>query len=637
MPAACTRNLLPYHGRSRNMAHEDIFTLDLAKEKSALHKAFISALGKPLERLIGLDSLNAIHKGSAELKPDNEFMSRVLETMDVTYEVPDADMLRIPKKGPVVVVANHPFGAIEGVILGALLKRAREDVKIMGNYLLGLVPELQDMIITVDNFGSADSLKKNIKPLKESIRWLRGGHVLAIFPSGEVSSLDLRKRRIMDPAWNRTVGRIIHRTEAPVLPVFFPGANGPLFHIAGFLHPRLRTALLPRQFIKRQGRCFPVRIGNTIPFKKIEHLERDEELMAYLRLRTYMLKRRVTEEKPSRFKFRLPLPRRGAHKAEKVPPRALEPVIEGKAPELLIEEMNNLPPDNMLVEMNTFRVYKAKAQAIPNILEEIGRLREHTFRQVGEGTGKGIDLDRYDEYYEHLFVWEQEKQELVGAYRIGRTDRIIEQHGIEGLYTSSLFSFKPALFERMGPALEMGRSFVRPEYQRSFAPLLLLWKGIAQYVLLSPDYKVLFGPVSISSDYSPISREMIVRYMRENNWISDLSKLVKPKVPPRLKKMRRHEIREFRNIFKSEEDVSGVITDIEPVVKGIPVLLKQYLKLGGKILAFNVDPDFNYCLDGLIYVDLTQASPRVLSNYMGKDNYINFIEYHMTKSGELEQ
>ncbi|TVM36507.1 lysophospholipid acyltransferase family protein [Oceanidesulfovibrio marinus] len=623
------------------MAHEDIFTLDLAKEKSALHKVLLSAFGRPLERLIGLDKLNEIHRNSAALKPDEEFMSRVLESMGAAYTVPDSDMLRIPKKGPVVVVANHPFGAIEGVILGAMLKRAREDVKIMGNYLLGLIPELQDMIITVDNFGSADSLKKNIRPLKESIRWLRGDHVLAIFPSGEVSHLDLHKRRIMDPAWNRTVGRIIHRTEAPVLPVFFPGANSPIFHVAGLINPRLRTALLPRQFIKRKGGTFPVRIGNLIPYKKIERLDRDEELMAYLRLRTYMLKRRVEEDGATarRLKLRLPLLKRGAGKSgkKKTEPRSLEPVVEGKDPKLLIAEMESLPPDNLLVEMNTFRVYKAKAQAIPNILEEIGRLREHTFRQVGEGTGKGIDLDRYDEYYDHLFVWEAEKQELVGAYRIGRTDRIVPKHGIEGLYTSSLFSFKQALFDHMGPGLEMGRSFVRPEYQRSFAPLLLLWKGIAQYVLLSPDYKVLFGPVSISSDYSPISREMIVRYMRENNWISELSKMVKPKMPPKFRKMRRHEIREFRNIFTSEDDVSGVITDIEPVVKGIPVLLKQYLKLGGKILAFNVDPDFNNCLDGLIYVDLTQASPKVLSNYMGKDNYINFIEYHMTKSGELEQ
>ncbi len=622
------------------MSYTKIFTLDGLKNKGPAHRLFLSTLGGLVERGVGLNGLNDVYNQAANLSPEREFMARTLDVLDVGYELPAGDFDRIPTQGPVVVVANHPFGAVEGVILGALLKRVRPDVKIMGNYLLGLMPELQEMIISVDNFGSAASLKKNIKPLKDSIRWLRAGHMLAVFPSGEVSSLDIRKRRIMDPVWSRTVGRIIHHTEAPVLPIFFPGSNGPLFHLAGLLHPRLRTVLLPHFFLGTRHKMFQTRVGALIPYKKLEKFDRDDKLMAYLRLRTYMLKARDSADAPPRSPLRK-LVAAGARHIRKEetskPPRELAPVVEEKDPADLEAELACLPPENLLLELNEFQVYKAKAGQIPLTLEELGRLREHTFRLVGEGTGKPTDLDHYDSYYDHLFVWAKDKREIVGAYRIGRSTDIIREHGVEGFYTSSLFSFKPALFERLGPSLEMGRSFVRPKYQRSFAPLMLLWKGICHYVLLSPDYKNLFGPVSISSDYSMLSREMMVRYLRANNSISELSKLVKPKLPPKLRKMRRHEVREFRNVVKSIEDMTEVITDIEPVVKGIPVLLKQYLKLGGKILAFNVDPDFNNCLDGLIYVDLTQASPRILGNYMGKDNLINFLDYHATKRATLEQ
>ncbi|GAB7079954.1 lysophospholipid acyltransferase family protein [Megalodesulfovibrio paquesii] len=605
------------------------YILEASPDKPVAH-AMLKLFGPLLECVTQISGVNDIHSRAVACSGPN-FWANVIEAMRVTIQISDEARARIPATGPVVVVANHPYGGIEGIILGALLMSIRPDVMVMGNYLLSHIPELTDRVIFVDNFGSSDSLKKNIQPLKQSIRTLRDGHMLAIFPAGEVSSLDVHRRRIMDPPWNPTVARIIQKTGAPVLPIFFPGHNGLLFNAAGLIHPRLRTLLLPRELVRREGRTFQVQVGSLIPAKKLARYETEQQLLAYLRLRTYMLDKRP-DSPGGRPRFRLlsklkkkvlPAPNNGSKRSA--------PIEQSQDPAVLAAEVARLPPENLLAETGKFKAYVASAQEVPAILQEIGRLREVTFRLVGEGTGKSIDLDRYDQYYAHLFIWNAEANEVVGAYRVGKSSKIIEEHGIEGLYTSTLFSFKPQLFERMGPALEMGRSFVRPEYQRSIVALPLLWKGIANYVLLHPDYKVLFGPVSISNDYTLMSREMIVRFLRENNSLSEFSKLVKPRKPPRLRCMKLHEIREFRAVLSNMDDVAEVVSDIEPEAKGIPVLLKQYLKLGGKILSFNVDPDFNNCLDGLIYVDLVQTPVKTLAMYMGIDNVYNLHDYHAAK------
>ena len=606
-----------------------------SKSGSPVKKALVALLGKPLGALIGLSALNDIYFDVVEHDEPDDFMQRVLQSMNVSYAVSDEDLAHIPRKGPVVIVANHPFGAVEGVIMGALLADIRPDHKFMGNYFLNYIPELRERMIFVDPFGRSTSLRKNIGPLKESIRHLRNDGCLVVFPSGTVSHLNFRRRTVTDPAWSLTVAKIVRRTEVPVLPVFFQGCNGPLFHLMGLVHPKLRTAMLPRQLINKQSSTIDVSIGGLIPFKQISRLRKDHELMAYLRLRTYMLRKRQAEESSPKKRFPLTLPLRPARRD--VQPVAEEPVAPPVPDEKLRQEVHSLPKEALLAESGKYGVYMAASQDIPLTLKEIGRLREHTFRQVGEGTGKPFDLDRFDDYYTHLFIWNDSARELVGAYRIGKTDEIIAERGIDGLYTSTLFSFKPALFDRMGPAMEMGRSFVRPKYQKSFTALNLLWKGIAQFALLNPDHKVLFGPVSISSEYSSVSRELIVRYFKTHDCISDYSKLVKPRTPPKFKGLKRHEIREFRNLVSTLEEVTEVITDIETDFKGIPVLLKQYLRLGGKILTFNVDPDFKYCLDGLIFVDLMQTDPKILAYYMGKENLANYMEYHEVKEAAPEK
>jgi putative hemolysin len=252
------------------------------------------------------------------------------------------------------------------------------------------------------------------------------------------------------------------------------------------------------------------------------------------------------------------------------------------------------------------------------MLRELGRLREVTFRLAGEGTGKPRDLDHFDRYYWHVLLWNKTKQELVGAYRAGDTAKILAEHGLNGLYTSTLFRYDERVFEKIGPALELGRSFVRAEYQRQYAPLLLLWKGIARLLTTHTDTPVLFGAVSISNDYSKASREMIYRFFEARMQDDELAGMIEPRRPFRPTGLRPWDCRAMCHALRDLEDLSQPIIDVERDGKGLPILLRQYAKVGGKLLGFNIDRKFSNVLDGLVVVDLRKTAPALLERFMGR-------------------
>jgi putative hemolysin len=302
-----------------------------------------------------------------------------------------------------------------------------------------------------------------------------------------------------------------------------------------------------------------------------------------------------------------------------------QPIAEPHRADLLIADLERLPIQQQLFSHTEYAVFAAKAWQMPRLMDEIGRLREIAFRKVGEGTGKPLDVDVFDTYYDHLFVWHKANQELVGAYRIGRTDDILKGFGKKGLYTNSLFKFKKSLFSNLNPALEMGRSFVRPEYQRTPFALFLLWKGIGQYLLRQPQYKILFGPVSISNEYKELSKQLMVEYLQENHFDAKLARLVKARRPFQNRPTRAWQRITPKPFFKNIEELSCLISGIEGSQQGFPVLLKQYLKLGAKVVSFNVDADFCDSLDSLIFVDLTKADSRMLEKLMGENALQNFF------------
>jgi putative hemolysin len=564
-----------------------------------------------VERMLALDSINGVYDRVARGGPQR-FVERVLEDLDVHYKVSDADLARIPTRGPLVVVANHPFGAIEGIILAVLLRRVRPDVRVMANYLLGRIPEMRDLFLCVDPFASEKSTSYNQTPIRQAMRFLRDGGALAVFPAGEVAHLDLRRRAIVEPHWNRTIAGMVRRTGASVIPVHFDGQNGPLFHVLGLVHPRLRTAMLPRQLMNKCGRTLHVRVGAAIQPKRMSAIGDDASLTDYLRQRMLLLAHRARS-----------LPGPESHSAGPASVTAMQPIIEAVDPPRLALEVDSLPAGQLLVDGGEYKVYIAESGQIPCALTEIGRLREITYRATGEGTGKSSDLDEFDRHYQHLFLWHAATSEVAGAYRLGPTERIIASRGAAGLYTTTLFDFKLELLRKLTPALELGRAFVRPEHQRSYAPLLMLWKGLARYVSQRPRYKILFGPVSISNDYQSASRQLMVRFLRANHAEAHLSDLARPKNP-----FRDDGRSAFRNLRIAPDDIDDAVSELEPDRKGIPVLIRQYLKLGARFFSFNVDRDFGNAIDALMYVDLTRTDPRILARYMGRPATDQFRHHH---------
>ena len=580
-----------------------------------------------VEKVFGIKEMDDIYQYLLdEDHSQRHFADKVLHYFQCTYALREGDLERIPKTGPVVVVANHPFGAIEGLLLVSLLSTVRPDFKVMANYLLGRMPELRPFFILVDPFGGRQATHLNSQPLRESLQLLRDGHLLATFPAGEVAHYELRRNAIVEAPWNETIGGIIRRTQAPVVPIYFEGTNSLSFHLAGLIHPRLRTLCLPRQLLRKEGQRFQIHIGNLISFKK---LEKAPDIMAYLRMRTYNLGHRDKQEPITPPVLHFP------GKKQKTPSDE-EPIIPAIPPAELASEIDFLPPEQMLVRNNDLEVWYARAPQIPKTLQEIGRLREVTFRAVGEGTGKSIDLDDYDSYYLHLFLWNRADREVVGAYRVGPTDEILPNLGKKGLYTSSLFKYRQELLDQINPALEMGRTFVRESYQRNYNSLYLVWKGIAQFVVRYPRYKTLFGPVSINGNYQTSTRDLLIAFLKMNNYLPELAKLVKARRPPKPKLIKKFQNPEFRSVVENLDEVEALIADLETKLQGMPILLKQYLRLGGRILGFNIDPDFSYVLDGLILVDLTETDVKVLNHYMGQEGMKSFLAAHGCVPGRIK-
>ena len=583
--------------------------------RSPVDPMLSSVSKKALGRLLALDRIDRLYYEIVMKGESRPFLESLLAELNISIKVNEDDLLRVPREGPLVVTANHPYGGLDGLVLMSVLSMVRPDVKVMANYILGRIGELSHMFILVDPFERKESAAGNMRPLKEALGWLKEGGVLGMFPAGEVSHIDWNKWQVTDPKWADMAARLVLKTGAAVLPAYFTGQNSTLFQLSGLIHPRLRTVMLPRELLKMSNQTLEVRFGSPISIEKSRKFERHQDLVKYYRWRTYVLAGTQAENREAE---------------ERAASEPVRPSAVHNSTEALVREINSLPAKNLLVESDVFAVYRAKADQIPNLLQEIGYLRELTFRSVGEGTGHDLDLDRFDEYYIHLFLWNKQTREVVGGYRVGPTDKILKKIGLTGLYTHTLFDYGRRFIERIDPALEMGRSFVRPEYQRTYQALMLLWRGIGQIVAAKPRYKILFGPVSITQDYDPVSRHLIAAFFEENSRRSDLARLVKPRSPLRRPGRAKRELTAPVSFLQDLQALSEFVSDIENDRKGVPILLKQYVKLGGQSLGFNVDRDFNNALDSLILVDLTKTDRRILERYMGKEGAARFFAHHQS-------
>jgi putative hemolysin len=544
--------------------------------------------------IVPANLLRALDRASS-IAGDREFAAELLRELDVRCAVADADLARIPARGALIAVANHPFGLLEGLVVCSELPRVRSDFKIVANSLLAEIPQLAGRIIAVNPFGGEAATRENVQPMRECIAWLQAGGMLVVFPAGEVAHLTWKERPVADPPWHPGVARILRRVKCPAIPMFFEGSNSLSFQLMGQLHPKFRTFSLARELANKQRCQVALTVGGAIPAKLTASFPDPESTTEYLRYRTYLLSHREAES------------RKIVRKPGSLAPLAA-PVPQSAA---LASEVAALSPSQLLGEQAEYQVWIAAARQIPHTLVEIGRLREVAFRHAGEGSGKALDLDRFDYHYEHLFLWHKEKREIAGAYRLAATPDVLPERGIAGLYTSTLFRYSREFFERLGPSIELGRSFVRVEYQKEYAPLMLLWKGIMRYVELRPECATLFGAASISDDYSRASRNLMVRFLKSRA-DGALAGLAKARHPYRELAFGQSYLKDASRLIGSIEELALSVADLERDGKGVPVLIRQYLRAGGKLLAFNLDTRFSNVVDALIVADLRTAAPKFM-------------------------
>lgn len=553
--------------------------------------------------------LHELMRAACRVDGPNVF-ENVLRALDIEISSPSAEWQRIPDTGPLVMAANHPTGLLDGAVATAVCLRRRSDVRILVNHLIPVHAAVEPYLIRVDPYARAGSVEANRGAMREAVRWLRSGGALIVFPAGDVSRIDWKHWAVEDPDWNPAVARLIRSGGASALPLYIGAGNSPVFHFLGAVHPRLRTARLPFEMLNKRGAEVIVRVGTPVPLRKLAPMD-DCGMMEHLRARTILLGKC----------FAAPPPRH-------VPAVESAPTAAAR-PDVLERSLQR----RCLVETSEWAVTLFRAHEDPGLMQEIGRLRETAFRAAGEGTGRETDIDRFDGHYDQLVLWNLKDGAVAGGYRIGATQSILPEHGLAGLYTSTLFRFSPEFFRRLGPAAELGRSFVRPQYQKLYMALLTLWQGIGAWIVRHPECRYLFGPVSISDSYTFTSRLLLSTALLETAGEPALARLVRPRRP--LRSSQSPSIRrEWRRLRWSEPDqLSELVASIEPDGKGMPVLLRQYLRLGGRLLAFNVDKDFSNTLDGLILVDLLGADRQLLQRYLTEEGAESFLSFWREREG----
>lgn len=537
--------------------------------------------------------LSVINKEYEKRKglPATEFIDSILEAFEIDFEIPEEDLKRIPKSGPFITISNHPLGGIDGMILLKLLLSKREDYKVIANFLLQRIEPLGPYIMPVNPFEEHKEAQSSLKGIKEAILHLREGNSLGIFPAGEVSTYR-DQRMIVDRPWDPAAMKLIQKANVPVIPIYFHAKNSTFFYKLASLSDVLRTAKLPSEMLSQKRRKIKVRIGNAINPADMEDIPTIEALTAFLRRKTYMLAN-AFEKKP----FFKGLPKN--LKKTKAP----KDIVEATRQDLMMEEVETCRKlDKRLLESKNYEVFLAKKEIIPNILKEIGRLREITFRAIGEGTNNPIDLDEFDDYYYHMFLWDNEANKLAGAYRMGMGCEIYEKYGINGFYLQDLFRFEPELHTMMSQSIEMGRAFIIKEYQQKPMPLFLLWKGIVHCTLRFPKHKYLIGGVSISNKFSNFSKSLMIEFMRSHYYDPYIAQFVRPKKEFKVKLKDGDKDFVFDETQADLNKFDKIIDEVEPGSLRLPVLIKKYIKQNAKVIAFNVDPLFNDAVDGLMYI-----------------------------------
>lgn len=563
-----------------------------------------NGIGNLILKATKLSKINSIYETRKDLN-GVQFVDSILKTLEVNFEIPAEDLKRIPKSGAFITVSNHPLGGIDGMILLKMLLSKRDDYKVIANFLLHRLEPIKPYIMPVNPFENHKEAKSNVGGIKEALMHLREGKPLGIFPAGEVSTYK-DDGSIVDKAWEPSAMKLLQKANVVIIPIYFKAKNSSMFYKLAKVSSTLRTAKLPSEMLSQKNRKIKVRIGHAIsPKDQAEH-KSIEDFTAFIRKKTYLLdnsfdKKNILDQLPKQIKI------------NKAPKRIVD-----ETPDALMEHEVNFcrTNDKRLLVSKNYEVFLAKREHIPNIVQEIGRLREITFRAIGEGTNKSIDTDKYDDYYHHLFLWDNEAKCIAGAYRMGLGKEIYAQYGINGFYMSELFRFEPEIITIISESIEMGRAFIIAEYQLKPMPLFLLWKGIVHTTLRFPEHNYLIGGVSISNNFSNFSKSLMIEFMKSHYYDPYFAQFVRPKKEFKVKLKDADKDFVFDESEADLDKFGKIIDEIEPGNNRLPVLLKKYIKQNARLLAFNVDPLFNNSVDGLMYIKIADLPENTVKPVM---------------------
>ncbi len=549
-------------------------------------RAFAQPLVDLLRRLACEERINAILAESAPLG-GFAFVERVLELLRISYSVANTDRENIPVEGRVVIVANHPLGALDALALIHLVGSVRRDVKVLANDVLMQLEPLAPLLLPLPVFGNGHALGG----AREAYRALERDEAVIVFPSGEVSRM--RAHGVRDPQWSAGFARLALKTGAPVLPVHIAAQNSPVFYGVSMLAKPLASLLLPREMFGAAHARIGLQLGEAVSVAALTASTRQPEQIArHMRRHVYRLPRRRPTVFPT-----------SAAVAHPESPLHVRRALRGA------EVLGQTTDGKQILLLD--------AQADCPALREIGRLRELAFRRVGEGTGARRDLDRYDTDYRHLVLWDEPALAIVGAYRLGEAGSILRTRGLDGLYSASLFDYAPAAQAFLPEAVELGRSFVQPAYWGSRS-LDYLWQGIGAYLRRQPALRYLIGPVSLSASLPVEAREWIVHFHR--HYFGDTEQLARARNPFVISAA----IETAAKAAWSGRSVSEGLVLLRERLAGLdaqlPTLYRQYADLcepaGVRFLDFGVDPAFGGCVDGLARLDLAQLRPHKRARYV---------------------
>ncbi len=520
-----------------------------------------------------------------------DFIDKIFEYFNFSYNVSQRERTNIPAQGRLIIIANHPIGSLDGLALLHLVSTVRRDVKIIANDLLTAFEPLHELLLPLDNM-TRSAYKQSYKNILTA---LEGEQAVIIFPAGEVSRAS--PQGIRDGKWQAGFLHFARKAKAPLLPIFVSAKNSLLFYSASMIFKPLATALLAHEMFNKHSSEIKFRVGEVIPQQTLESNQlADKPLIKRLKKHLY----KIGKGKKSIFITEKTI----AHPEDSSTLKR----------ELATAQLIGSTRDN-------HRIYLCSYQKHPTILREIGRLREHTFRKVGEGTGSRRDLDKYDHYYRHLILWDEDKLTIAGAYRLGEVNSILQKKGLKGLYTADLFDYQPEAMPMLEEALELGRSFVHPNYWGK-ASLDYLWQGLGAYLQHHPEIRYVLGPVSMSAQYPKSLRDLIVFYYER--YYGYVDPLADGKHAHDIEENDLIELQRTFAKFTRDEGFEFVQQEFTRMDYKIPVLYKQYAALyedgGYRSLAFSVDTEFGSCVDGLFVGDITKMKAAKRARYFKTDN-----------------